>query len=141
MISSNKLLKVLLFLAVATAATAQETEYQFDGHVKTRLLGDWYPKDSFFYQLAGDNAFDIDSDLRLNFNASKGSWEFDAAWQLFAGYGDRKEFAQLLPGDNGIFRVGLPNDDRRLFNLGRGRGSGRGAAALPRADRGPGATL
>jgi len=117
MISSNKLLKVLLFLAVASVATAQETEYQFDGHVKTRLLGDWYPKDSFFYQLAGDNALDLDNDLRLNFNASNGSWEFDAAWQLFAGYGDRKEFTGLLPSDNGIFRGALPDDDRRLFNL------------------------
>ncbi|MDH3469133.1 MAG: hypothetical protein OES26_25170, partial [Gammaproteobacteria bacterium] len=96
---------------------AEETDYEFGGHVKTRLLGDRFPGDSIFNQLAGSSAVDVESDLRLDFKASKASWSFDAAWQLFAGYGDRIEFTRSIPDNVNIFGGRLPNDDRRLFNL------------------------
>lgn len=92
----------------------QETDYEFGGHIKSRLLGQSFPDNSAFNQLAGSSSLDLESDLRLNFEASKGRWTFDAAYQLFAGYGDRIDPAGLLPGGLGNQ---LPDDDRRLFDL------------------------
>ena len=96
------------------AALPQETEYDFGGHIKGRLLGQTFPDNSAFRQLLGSSALDIESDLRLNFEASKGRWSFDAAYQLFAGYGDRIDLAGLLPGGPSNR---LPNDDHRFFDL------------------------
>jgi hypothetical protein len=106
-----------LFAIVATfpgKALPQETEYEFGGHTKGRLLGQSFPGNSAFRQIAGSSSLDIESDLRLNFEASKGRWKFDTAYQLFAGYGDRINPAGLLPGGTSNR---LPNDDRRFFNL------------------------
>ena len=112
----HKLLYALLVVAVAVpgAAAPQETEYDFGGHIKGRLLGQSFPDNSAFKQLVGSTALDIESDLRLNFEASKGRWTFNTAYQLFAGYGDRINLAGLLPGNPGNR---LPNDDRRFFDL------------------------
>jgi len=112
----HRLLYGLFVIAVALpgAALPQETEYDFGGHIKGRLLGQSFPDNSAFKQLLGSSALDIESDLRLNFEASKGRWSFDAAYQLFAGYGDRFNQAGLLPGGLGNR---LPNDDHRFFNL------------------------
>ena len=112
----HRLLYGLFVIAVALsgAALPQETEYDFGGHIKGRLLGQSFPDNSAFKQLLGSSALDIESDLRLNFEASKGRWSFDAAYQLFAGYGDRINPAGLLPGGLGNR---LPNDDHRFFNL------------------------
>ena len=112
----RRLLFVLIAIAVAFPGEAlpQETEYEFGGHTKGRLLGQSFPDNSAFNQLAGSSSLDIEGDLRLNFEASKGRWSFDAAYQLFAGYGDRINPAGLLPGVSGNR---LPTDDRRFFNL------------------------
>ncbi len=116
-------------------ASAEETDYELGGHVKTRLLGDSFPRNSVFHSLAGSNAFDLESDLRLNFKASKGSWDFDAAWQLFAGYGDRIEYTRSIPADLQLFSGRLPNDDRRLFNFTSVIEDDGKFAALHRLDR------
>ena len=112
----HRLLYALFVVAVAFPGEAlpQETEYEFGGHIKGRLLGQSFPDNSAFNQLVGSSALDIESDLRLSLEASKGRWSFDAAYQLFAGYGDRINPAGLLPG--GLSNR-LPNDDRRFFNL------------------------
>jgi hypothetical protein len=112
----HRILYALLVVAVALpgAALPQETEYDFGGHIKGRLLGQSFPDNSAFKQLLGSSALDIESDLRLNFEASKGRWSFDAAYQLFAGYGDRINLAGLLPGGPSNR---LPNDDHRFFDL------------------------
>ena len=112
----HRLLYALFVVAVAFPGEAlpQETEYEFGGHIKGRLLGQSFPDNSAFNQLVGSSALDIESDLRLNLEATKGRWSFDAAYQLFAGYGDRINPAGLLPG--GLSNR-LPNDDRRFFNL------------------------
>ena len=101
-------------VALPGAALPQETEYDFGGHIKGRLLGQSFPDSSAFKQLLGSSALNVESDLRLNFEASKGRWSFDAAYQLFARYGDRINPAGLLPGGLGNR---LPNDDHRFFNL------------------------
>lgn len=117
------------------AASAEEANFEIDGHVKIRLLADWFSDDSFFNQLAGRSALDVESDLRLNFGASKGAWSFDAAWQVFAGYGDRIEFNRTIPGDVNFFGNGLANDDRRLFDLTSVIEEDGKFAALHRLDR------
>ena len=112
----SSLVLLAFIAALPGSALPQETDYEVGGHIKGRLLGQSFPDNSVFNQLAGDTSLDGESDLRLNFEASKGRWSFDAAYQLFAGYGDRVNPAGLLPGGSGN---SLPNDDRRLFKIGR----------------------
>ena len=114
------------------AASPQETEVDFGGHIKGRLLGQSFPDNSAFKQLVGSTALDIASDLRLKFEASKGRWTFNTAYQLFAGYGDRINLAALLPGNPGNR---LPNDDRRFFNLTHTIDDDGKLVALHRLDR------
>ena len=135
--SINKLHRLLHALLVAAvvlpcAASPQETEVDFGGHIKGRLLGQSFPDNSAFKQLVGSTALDIASDLRLKFEASKGRWTFNTAYQLFAGYGDRIDSAGLLPGNPGNR---LPNDDRRFFNLTNVIDDGGKFVALHRLDR------
>ena len=125
------LLAVYLLLLGAIAA-ADNVDIEFGGHVKGRLLGQSFPDNSAFNSLAGSSSLDIESDLRLNFEASKGRWSFESAYQLFAGYGDRINPAGLLPGGLGS---GLPNDDRRLFNLTDALDDDGKFVALHRLDR------
>jgi hypothetical protein len=114
---------------------AEDADYEFGGHVKTRLLADAFPDDSVFNQLTGDTAVDLESEMRINFTASKGSWMFDTAYQLFAAYGDRIEYSRSIPTDSGIFSNRLPNDDRRLLNLTSVIEDDGKFAALHRLDR------
>jgi len=133
----SKLHKSFFALLAITAAfpgeaLPQETDYDFGGHIKNRLLGQSFPDNSAFKQLAGSSSLDLESDLRLNFEASKGRWTFDAAYQLFAGYGDRINPAELLPGGLGNQ---LPDDDRRLFDLTDAIDDDGKFVALQRLDR------
>ena len=135
--SINKLRRPLfaVFALVALqsgAALAQEAKYEFGGHTKGRLLGQTFPDNSAFNQLAGSSSLDIEGDLRLNLEASKGRWSFDAAYQLFAGYGDRINPAGQLPGGPGNR---LANDDRRFFNLTKTIDDDGKFVALHRLDR------
>jgi hypothetical protein len=117
--SINVLHRLFLYLFAIVAAFpcvafTQETEYEFGGHTKGRFLGQSFPDNSAFKQLAGSSSLDIESDLRLNFEASKGRWSFETDYQLFAAYGDRVSVATMLPG---LPANRLPNDDHRFFNL------------------------
>ncbi len=122
----------ILFLIAAANGFADNIEYEFGGHVKGRLLGQSFPDNSAFRQLAGTTSLDLESDLRLNLQASKGPWSFDAAYQLFAGYGDRIDPAGLLPG---AFGSSLPDDDRRFFDLTKAIDDDGKFVALHRLDR------
>ena len=118
---TNSLARKYLIVSVAVSAcglsAADEPNYELDGHVKTRILTDSLPSDSVFNALAGSNATDFESDVRLNFSADKDAWSFDAQWQLFAGKGDRIEMSRLLPTGGLSFTGDSPSDDRRLMNL------------------------
>lgn len=133
----SKLHKALLCLSllVAGPAAADQAVYEFDGHIKTRLLGDWFPDDSVFHGLTGAHAFDIESDLRLNLDVSRGGWDLDLAWQLFAGYGDRIEYSRSFAANTPFSPARLPNDERRLFNLTSVIDDHDKFAALHRLDR------
>lgn len=128
--ASGFLLAIVALLPAASLP--QETNYDFGGHVKGRLLGQSFPDNSAFRQIAGDSSLDIESDLRLNFAASRGRWSFDAAYQAFAAYGDRVDPAGLLPGGLGN---SLPDDDRRLFDLTNAIDDDGKFVALHRLDR------
>jgi len=114
------LFALLLLPAVASAGDLK-TEY--GGHTKFRLVGQSYPDDSLFRDIVGSNALDSTADLRLNFKGRSGRWTFDAAYQLIGLHAD------TLP------ITGLPNDDRRLFNLTDVIDDGGDAAILHRLDR------
>jgi len=126
---------VIIAGIIPAASQAEDADYEIGGHVKTRLLADAFPDDSVFNQLTGDNAVDVENEMRLNFSASKGSWSFDTAYQLFAGYGDRIEYSRSFPADNGFLPNRLPNDDRRLMNLTSVIEDDGKFAALHRLDR------
>lgn len=124
-----RLLLIVLLLALASRGIADETNYEFGGHIKGRVTGQAFPDNSEFRQLAGATALDIESDLRLNVEVRSGQWSLDAAYQLFAGYGDRIDAAGLLPGG------GLPDDQRRLFDLTSAMDDDGKFVALHRLDR------
>lgn len=132
-ISINALRSLLLLLPFA--ALGDDLRTTFDGHSKTRLLAEFYPDDSLFYPLTGDSAGSLETELRLNFSASKGDWTFDGAWQLYGAWGDRVE---LFRNSSSVSLPGfshLPNDDRRLMNLSDTIGDDDKFAAMHRLDR------
>jgi len=98
-------------------APAAEANYQFDGHTKARVIVQQFPDNSVFNSLTGSRALDLESELRLNFQADRGPWSANAAWQLLPLYGDRIEYSRLLPPDLQLVFNRLPNDERRLFQL------------------------
>ena len=118
-ISNNKLRDFLVvsLLSVTGLSIAGEPSYEFDGHIKARLLAETFPGDSIFSELIGSPAIDGETGLRLNFSAVKDAWSIDTAWQFYAGYGDRIELSRLLPESGSSFVDLSPSDDRRLMNL------------------------
>ena len=114
---SLRILPTVLALMSPCAALAQDVDYTLGGHVKSRLLGQLFADDSVFHALTGSSALDVEADLRLNFEAGKGPWSFDAAYQLLAGYGDRIEYSRMLSGGAQLLVDRLPNDRRRLMDL------------------------
>ena len=115
-VSTICLRTLLIFLALALeSAFSQEFRHEFGGHAKIRFLGQAYPDDSLFRDLAGASSEDLEADLRLDFSANRGAWSFDAAYQLFTLYGDSIKYTRDLTTSLLVER--LPGDDRRLFDL------------------------
>ena len=115
------ILIVVLFLAAL--AGADEVSHEVGGHGKLRTVQQWFPADSLYRDVVGSSALDLAGDLRLKLNSRGGRWTFDAAWQLVG------ESADTLP------LTGLPNDDRRLFDLTDVISDSRDEALLHRLDR------
>lgn len=116
--SGSRLRKFLLAcLLLPIVSAAQEAPVQLDGHVKARLQGSRYPDDSAFAMLAGSAASSLESELRLNASHSRGAWSFDAAWQLYAGYGERMALQRDVSASNPLAPDFPPTDDRRLMDL------------------------
>jgi len=117
--TSSKMLRRLLItmIALSSAVIADDGETEFGGHTKFRLTGQSYPDQSVFRDLVGRDSLDVTGGLRLNLKSRKNRWSIDAAYQLLALHGDSVELGRLLPAGTEIFFPGLPNDDRRLFDL------------------------
>ncbi len=146
MTSINKLLReaphwrVIVLLGVfslpcSSPVTADETRFEFGGHIKGRLIAQTFPSDSIFRDLIGSDSLDLETDLRLNLEADQGPWSFDASYQLFALYGDSVEFSRNLPPGLGLIPNRIPDDERRLFDLTSVISDGDKFASLHRLDR------
>lgn len=111
-----------LLLMFAAGAAAEDSPFEFDGHTKLRMVGQTYPSDSLFRDLAGSSSVDAIAEARLNLGAKSSGWSFRADYQLL---GIHSKFLSL----------GLPNDDRRLFDLTEVISDGSEHAWLHRLDR------
>ena len=125
----------ILVLLLSTIVLAEDDKTEFGGHTKLALTRQAYPEGSVFRDLVGSSTLDLGGDLRLNFKAAGGRWSFDSAYQLLALNGDSVELARQLPGGTDIFFPGLPNDDRRLFDLTDDIENDGKTAVLHRLDR------
>jgi hypothetical protein len=97
---------LLILLVVSSAAMADDSNFEFTGHTKFNATGQSYPDDSAFRALFGSSSLDAQADARLNVRWRSNGWGFNADYQLVG----------LHAESIGLGR-GLPNDDRRLFNL------------------------
>ena len=113
----------LALLLVPLTAAADDSALQYGGHAKLRATGQAYPDDSLFRDIVGSNALDALGELRLNLDAKAGRWSFESGYQ-FVGLD-----ADTLP------LTGLPNDDRRYFDLTAVLYESGNAALLHRLDR------
>jgi hypothetical protein len=112
-----RLSALIACLLLSVAVVADDGAIEIGGHTKLSLTGQAYPDQSLFRDLVGSNTLDLSGDLRLNFEADADRWSFDGAYQLLALHGDSIELGRLVPGGAELFFPGLPNDDRRLFDL------------------------
>ena len=112
----------LVLLLAAALAAADDNPLDFDGHTKLRGVWQTYPGDSLFRDLAGSSSLDTIGEVRLNLGARASGWSLQADYQLLGIY---SEFLSL----------GLPNDDRRLFDLTKVITDGSDHAWLHRLDR------
>jgi hypothetical protein len=124
-----------LALLLSAGAFADEGDIEIGGHAKFALTSQAYPERSLFRDLVGSSTLDLNGELRLNVKADAGRWSFDADYQLLALQGDSVELGRILPSGTNIFFPGLPNDDRRLFNLTDVIGDDDKTSVLHRLDR------
>lgn len=95
---------------------------ELGGHTKLRIVGQSYPNNSLFRDIAGSTSVDAVGELRLNFSTRRSGWASHADYQLL---GVASEFLPL----------GLPGDDRRLMDLTKVVDDGADTALLHRLDR------
>jgi hypothetical protein len=125
----------LLVTVYPMTGFADETRYQLDGHTKWRVLGQTFPADSIFRDIAGTSAWDTEGDLRLNFKADRGRWSFNAEYQLIALYGDSVEYTRDLSPNLQLAGDRIPNDDRRFLDLTNTLDDSDKLASVHRLDR------
>ena len=106
-----------LLLLLSAVALADDPAYELGGHTKFRLVGQSFPGDSLFRDLAGSGVLDGESDLRLTFAAGQGGWTVAADYQLFALRGDGIELSQQLGDLGGLVAGRFPDDQRRLLDI------------------------
>lgn len=106
-----------LLLLAAASASAQTTTWSADGHVKGRLLGEWFPENSVFETVVGDAAASGEADIRFRMSGRKGAWSVDADYQAFAILGDSVKIANSLALSGGPATVGVLDDELRWFDL------------------------
>jgi hypothetical protein len=112
------------FIFLASVAVADDVKTELGGHTKLRIVGQGYPENSLFRDLAGSDALDVTANLRLNLKLNAERWTFDSAYQLIG-----------LQGDTIRLGNGPPGDDRRLFNFTDVISESSDSAILHRLDR------
>jgi hypothetical protein len=106
----------------SVVAVADDSAHEFGGHTKFRLVGQSYPDDSLFRDLVGATSLDAAGELRLNFSTRRDHWSFFTDYQLLAFH------SEFLP-------LGLPSDERRLFDLTKEINESDDNAVTHRVDR------
>lgn len=101
-----RLSALLILLLASSAAMADDSNFEFTGHTKLNAIGLTYPDDSAFRALFGANSLDAQADARLNIKWRSNGWAFNADYQLVG-----------LSNERFGLVAGLPNDDRRMFDL------------------------
>ena len=117
MISSSTRTRLALILLFGLAHAVNAGEFDFTGHGKLRFTGQAFPDDSVLRDIAGSNSLDVGSDLRLNLEWQSGPWSLQGDYQFVGLRGDEVEWGRRLPSGSEVFFRGLPDDDRRLFDL------------------------
>ena len=112
------------FIFLASVAVADDVKTEFGGHTKLRIVGQGFPENSLYRDLAGSDALDVTANLRLNLKLNSGRWTFDSAYQLIGLQGDTIGWGNSAPGD-----------DRRLFNFTDVITASSDSAMLHRLDR------
>jgi hypothetical protein len=113
---------LLLALILCGAAVADDAVVEFGGHAKLRAVGQSYPEDSVFRDIAGSTSIDSAAELRLTLLAKASGWTLASDYQLIGAH------SKFLP-------AGLPDDDQRLFDMTRVISEGSDSAWLHRLDR------
>ena len=114
---------LLLLLLALPALAGADPGTEFGGHTKVWLVAKGYPANSAFRDDVGAGTVDLAADLRLNLIIDRGRWTLDSAWQLIGLQGE------------GLAITGIPDDDRRLFDLSDILTDGSENALLHRLDR------
>jgi hypothetical protein len=123
---------------IALPLTGRADDWQFGGHLKGQYSDTVYRSDDVQAQFGENPAHDESLDFRLKAEKRQGPWDFAIHYELLALHGDSLETRRLLAGNGfpvagGV--TGLPNDDRRLFNLTSEVIDRTGTAAVQRIDR------
>lgn len=113
---------LFLLLGLSVVAVADDTNYEFSGHSKVRLVGQSYPDDSLLRDIAGSSSLDAAAELRLNFSVKRERWALHTDYQLIA------LDSEFLP-------AGVPDDARRLFDFTRSIADGTDSEIVHRLDR------
>lgn len=104
-------------LLVAGAASGETVEFEWTGHLKGRALYDALPDNSVFRSIAGSGAESAETEFRLQLEARRGRFTFDAGYQAYAIAGDSARIADALSLASGPAVAGVLDDRRRWFDL------------------------
>ncbi len=129
---------VSFLLQTPVCYSTDRLNYEVSGHIKSRLSGQAFPRESIFRDLSSANAWDFNNDLRVNFKAGTTGWKLETDAQLIALHGDAVEYTRELENKIPQFDVlfgRLPNDDRRWWDLTRIYEDEDKTALLGRLDR------
>jgi hypothetical protein len=115
----NRRGRALLCVMALATMPALADDWKFGGHLKYQYTHS-DRADDIFAVFGDDPARDHGLDLRLKAEDRRGPWDFAAHYELLALHGDtlaarRSIAAAGIPFTGPL--SGLPNDDRRLFDL------------------------
>lgn len=124
-----------ILLALPAVGIAEDTRFEWNGHVKARVVADTFPDGSVFRELSGPSSLDEENDLRLNISVARGRWTASGEYQAFAVVGDTLGLTRDLSLPPGLEFERLPNDKRRFLDLTSIVTESGDAALMHRMDR------
>lgn len=124
--------------AAGVTGLARGADTELGGHVKYQYTRTDYRSDDLGAVFGDDPANDHGLDLRLKAESRQGPWDVAVHYELLAVHGDSLEARRAMRAAGlavagGV--TGLPDDERRLFNLTSVVADRAGTAAVQRLDR------